>query len=72
MNKEQIERVYEGFDFDEYEEVITIECNFEKKICKIYYFNNREKSQGIYEPDITNSETYNKLVYIFSGKEVIS
>ena len=68
MSKEQIERVYECFDFEEYEEVLTIECDFEKKTCKIYYFDNKENSQGIYEPDLTDPETYNKLIYILSAK----
>lgn len=67
MNKEQIDRVYECFDFEEHEEVITIECDFEKKICKIYYVDNKENSQGVYEPDLSEPETYNKLVYIFSA-----
>ena len=67
MSKEQIDRVYECFDFEDYEEVETLECDFEKKICKIYYFDNKRNSYGIYEPDLNEPETYNKLIYILSA-----
>ncbi len=69
LDKNQINRLYMVFDFDEDEEIEM--ATFEHNRLKIHY-SDKDDIIGCYEPDLDlhNQEDINKLNFIMNGLEI--
>lgn len=70
LNKEQIERLYKVFDFEEHEEIVraTMECE-NGGLLKIEYIDNSDNTIGCYEPYLArhSTEDIEKAKFIIEG-----
>ena len=65
LNKEQIARVYNTYDFDDEEEIVDVVLVGRQLL--IHYIDNRDGSNGTYAPSTENEEDKEKLDFILNG-----
>ena len=69
LNKEQLNRCYEVYDFMYDEEIVSTWYDKDTNQLYIEYID-EEGLKGVYEPRCSEEEDYYKLVYILTGEEV--
>ena len=70
LNKNQIQRLYMVFDFEEHEEIVTANVESEKGgWLEINYINHKDNSNGCYKPYLAkhSQEDLDKIDFILNG-----
>ena len=68
LNQKQIERLYEIYIFEDWEEIQQAEFNTETNELKITYLDKKDNITAIYEPNTADKEDEQKINYILKGK----